>query len=196
MVPIDPAILQQLTQRVEQCGVAAADARISYVNDFQSDVIYVTAKKLDDPQIECLDIAGFKHPTAIVIFADEELSTRSRELARERAQIAARERLAKQGKLDHLPAFDPQRDDLSKFARRVESFCGFEPGSVLEVNADLGIVTYKMSDIQQAIQSGGFTIPSSDPSQNEKFTCLSDALLVSADMEMGFIGNEAYRPEN
>ena len=47
---------------------------------------------------------------------------------------AARAQLSREGLLDQLPSYDAFHGDLGAFARAIEAFSGFPPGSMLETS--------------------------------------------------------------
>jgi hypothetical protein len=119
------------------CGVASETVAVEYdsaLDDF-SFRIRRTPSVLDASQLACiarLQVAGaisFEDPETEAKFrlaADIALMTKMRE--------DARVWLAQHNLLEGLPVFDPTASDLASYAQRLESHCGFPPGSALEVS--------------------------------------------------------------
>jgi hypothetical protein len=129
-------------------------------------------------------------PYPLVLFEDSKVSQRSLELETQEARTAARDWLQDRGLLADLPIYDPTRENLSAFGRRMEKYCGYEPGDLLIQYAP-ELLTVRLDWAERQLQQ-------SAPSRQDaaKFECMMNAMSAS-NLEdhrarFGFIGNEVY----
>jgi hypothetical protein len=189
ILPIDPAVHQQLELAVEQCRVPVAEVVITYEDLLQSEQILVKSKSLPDQQLQCLSTVQRARPYPVVIFENGDLTRRNYKLQSEQARVDAREWLQRKGLLSTLPSYDPNSETILQFAKRMEQFCGIERGSMLTMHPS-GILTIKTEWAEQRLKR------SPSKSEDEKFECLMNAMSASNLEELGFrfgfVGNEAY----
>ena len=105
----------------------------------------------------------------------------------------ARSRITVPGNVDQYDMIlDVGPRTISEFARRIEAFCGIEPGSMLTMHG-LGDLTIKSEWAKSQLSNTGSTL------DDDKFWCLMNALSASnleeRGVRFGFIGNEAYSTE-
>jgi hypothetical protein len=171
--------------------VPAIDAQITYEDLLQSEQILVKSKSLTDEQLHCLSGLEGSSPYPIVILENAELTRRSYHLQHQQERVDAKEWLRARNLLASLPSYNPAAETVSQFARRLEAFCGIEPGSMLTTH-ELGMLTIKPEWTEQSLMS-----PSKG--DQDKFWCLMNAMSASnleeQGVRFGFIGNEAYSPD-
>jgi hypothetical protein len=192
ILPIDPAVYQQLERAVEQCGLTPTDVAITYEDFLQSDQILVKSKSLAGGQLRCLSKVEGASPYPIVVFENADLTKRSFELQHEQERTDSKEWLRERGLLASLPAYDPKSETVAEFARRIEKYCGIEPGSMLTVH-DLGVLTIRRDWSEGQLRD-------SQKLSEHKFWCLTHSLSASNleehGVHFGLIGNEAYSNED
>jgi hypothetical protein len=93
-------------------------------------------------------------PYPIVTFENAALAERNNKLQHQQARAEAKEWLRERGLLASLPEFDPLSESADEFAQRIEQFCGIEPGSALEFNEQLKMITPKIEWISVPIRRG------------------------------------------
>jgi hypothetical protein len=195
---IDPVILVQLAAAVERCGIAPDQFEISYEDYLQSDEIRILSSTLNDEQIDALQSIEGTPPFPIVTFLSRDVLDRSSLMSRERHRRESREWLRQRGLLDRLPLFYPNKEQPMQFARRLEEFCGIEPGAVFEMNEQLNIITPKRDWIGQTLRRGWLWRKLHGARHKEEFELLIRAMSASNAEEhgvrLGFIGNE-YVPD-
>jgi hypothetical protein len=185
-------IHQQLERAVEQCGVPASEAVITYEDWLQGEQIVVKSTSLTDEQLRCLSALARRNPYPVVFFENAELTKRDIELQHQQHRREAREWLRARNLLATLPSYDPQTESISEFARRIERFCGIEAGSVLTMH-DVDMLTLKSEWADDQVRGTASKI------SEDKFWCLMNAVAASnleeQRVRFGIIGNEAYLGE-
>lgn len=85
-----------------------------------------------------------------------------------------------------------------QFARRLEEFCGIEPGAALEVNERQKVITPRIEWIGKPLRKGWLWGKIYGAQHNQRLECLMRAILATDAAEhgvrFGFIGN-GYFPE-
>lgn len=196
-LPIDPQILVTLEAAVDRCGVPRAEVEISYQEDLQSEEIRVASRALSDAQVACLGALRATAPFPIVTFESLAAAERDLALTNDAERVASRAWLEQQGMLERLPVFDRANDTPIAFARRLEQFCGIQPGDALMLHGLTGVITLNPDWITQ----GALGLPDtpSDNGREQQFTCLMHAMAASDvdkhGVRLGFIGNEAATDE-
>jgi hypothetical protein len=171
---------------IAACGVAAAEVRITYDDDLQSDLVRIgDLGGSDEARFHCLrkvvfpdyfvDVSAAPQREAYYAFTRREDHKLAR--AHARAWLKAR------GLLDRVPRFDPGTG-VEAFARSIESACSIRPGDALEARGASGIT------IRQAFFGDSMTTKFPDD-----FSCLTRMFDASNanehDIILGFIGNAA-----
>jgi hypothetical protein len=191
--------LGQLTASVERCGIPRSEFEVSYEDYLRSEEIRVMSSSLDDETIQSLKAIERAAPFPIVTFVDPDVSRRSWELTAEHYKAESREWLRQQGLLDRLPLYDPDLESPMQFARRLEEFCGIQPGSVFEMNEQLNVITPKTDWIAQSVRKGRVWQKRHGAKHLQQFHCLMNAMSATdADehgIRFGFIGNQATSDE-
>ena len=177
-----------LVDDLRSCGIDEKRALIDYRDDLQDRERGVTgAAPVSDEQMGCLATASATRGY-YVEFADPSLNRRFAALyepkLREAGRVAARQELAKRGLLDTAPALD-DKQSLSVFAARVESFCGVRTTGLLKMTGPKILTidppTLKImpdKDVSDQIECVLYTVQAAD--------------LAANGVSFGFIGNETY----
>jgi hypothetical protein len=199
LTKIDPETAEQLAGAVERCGVSRSQVEINYEDYLQSEEVRVLSPSLTDTQIECLWKIGLAAPFPIVTFVSEMTAKRDRELSDIRYREESLEWFRQRGLIDRLPVFDPEKEDAMQFARRLEEFCGIEPGTVFEMNEHLQVITPRTEWIGESLRKGGLWRKIHGARHARQFECLMRAMSATNAWEhglrFGFIGNEACASE-
>jgi hypothetical protein len=199
LTKIDPETAEQLARAVERCGLPRTKVEISYEDYLQSEEVRVLSPSLTDTQIECLRQIGLAAPFPIVTFVSETTAKRDWELSDIRYREDSLEWFRQRGLLDRLPVFDPEKEDAMQFARRLEEFCGIEPGTVFEWNERLRVITPRGEWIGESLRKGWLWRKIHGAQHARQFECLTRAMSATNAWEhglrFGFIGNEAYASE-
>jgi hypothetical protein len=177
------------TRDFRACGIDAAGIQVEFSEELQDDVARVpSSATMTDDQLRCLAKAAVAQGD-IIEFADPTLMTRFADIEGEALRMAgfadARRRLAALGLLDKLPVFDPARDKVTSFTKRLEVLCGAKPGSVLKQTGERSLT------LDPAALRKGMRYARS----GRQVECVTDAVIASdldtAGISFGFIGNEA-----
>lgn len=185
MIPAPPPTHEQTIEAISTCGVPAANIRIAYEDELQSDVVTISdLEGTEEERLRCVRRAI--HPFYILQIEDTAQRTAYYSLTdREDRQEAKAEAIAwlqSMEMLDRVPPFDPARG-LEIFARALEAACGLPPGSALEVLDD-SILTFRRGFFE------GLT-----DDRYEELTCLNRMIAASNadeyDIHLVLIGNEA-----
>lgn len=115
------AIVTRCEIPVERIGIEA---------DEPNDIRIVTirgAAPLSDAQLDCFGTVVAEAAALAPSFEDEALG-------KHYARVAGRSNLMSMGLLERLPVFDPARDTLRRFARKLERLCKVRPGTMLEAD--------------------------------------------------------------
>jgi hypothetical protein len=182
-----PAYEQVLTQKLLQCGLRKGGFSVKYENDLQSVEIVIDKEAgADAEHLDCIrQAAGYE----IVTFKETELQQayqdRVFEALRPEMLEDAQAELRKRGILDGFP--DRSKFSSEKlFAEALERQCGMKPGSFF-VESKWGLIG-QPKPVRQ------------NKADENRMSCLMAALTyVSAkgeDFKFGFLGNEAFTPEN
>lgn len=175
MPPVPPAIVQSLAE----CGLSAAALSLNHDQLSESDVVTIASAKID--MFPCIRKASWAKFD--VHFQDASLQKLYGEYDAQQQKAEARrhslEWLAARNLRDGLPVFEANDSSIG-FARKLERFCGIEPG--VAINA----VEPKSWTFRRSFMT--FPI-------NPKFECLVNAMMASdlesRGIELGFIGNAA-----
>ena len=120
-----------------------------------------------------------------LFFLDETATPRFWQAREEADRNTARTWIEQRGLLAKLPAFDPKKEHLAEYARALETFCGIEPGTVLDAASPTHLT---FGDLMKR-QPG-----------EAQFMCLIHAVTASNLRErgvfFGFIGNEIASEPN
>ena len=186
MIPLPPPSYEQTIEAIASCGVPAANIRISYEDELQSDVITVSdLGGTDEERFRCLREAV--HPFYILAIeaADQQIaffSFADRE-DRRQARAEAIEWLRAQGMLNRVPQHDPAKG-IEEFARALEAACSLPTESALEAFNPF-ILTFRQDFLERGLKTGS----------HDGFSCLSRMMAASNadehDIRLAFIGNEA-----
>ncbi|HEX8193280.1 MAG TPA: hypothetical protein VF552_10310 [Allosphingosinicella sp.] len=174
-----PATVRAVEARLARCGIAARQVAVHYERELQSDVVVIGGRGIpSDETLACVAEASMERGW-LARFADPDADTRYgdawADLLRRRGLDLARAWLRERGLLETLPVYEPQREALAGFARRLEAFCGIAPGAALRVES--GLIT--------------FAVPLALPRlPDEQLNCIANAA-VAAGVGFGFLGNEA-----
>ncbi len=185
MIPALPPTHEQTIAAISACGVSAANIRVAYEDELQSDVVTISdLEGTGEERLRCVRRAI--HPSYILQI--EDMAQRSAYYSltdREDRQEAKAEAIAwlqSMEMLDRVPPFDPARG-LEIFARALEAACGLPPGSAREVFDDDSILTFRRGFFE------GLT-----DDRYEELTCLSRMIAASNadeyDIRLVLIGNE------
>jgi len=185
-----PPTHERTVAAIAACGVPAAQVRITYEDELQSDLVSIgDLGGSDEARFRCLRDAV--HPDYILdIFGapqrDSYYAFQTREYRRT-AKVEALAWLEARNKLDAVPHYDPAMG-LEKFARALEAACSIRQGSAIEVVGSSG-VAFRRSFIEK------LTLDVSDA-----FDCLIHMSAASDAEEHGvgltLVGNEAYQTGN
>jgi hypothetical protein len=122
------------------CGVRAQDVALTWDDELQDATFtFKGADGRSPPGPAAVSRAAGARPLwGTYRFSSEKTQRRFNALeaaagqpAEQRMRQDARRRLAARGQLGRVPRFDPRAETLAAFARKLEVFCGFEPGSML-----------------------------------------------------------------
>ena len=170
--------------RVAACGISTGTMKVEDNAIFQGDVIRIRGvENPTEEQMRCVAEAALE--SSYFVFFDEPLQQRFWKLyfdvQAETGLSAARQWLADRNLLDKLPPYAAD-GDLSDYGRRLEAFCGLEPGAYLEASPYGRILTPK--------PPADWSVP--PPSwPDEALTCVTSVTRVSG-VDFGLIGNAAY----
>lgn len=198
MIPpatLPPPTPEQTVEALAACGADAANIRIAYDEELQSDVVTIGSRSgVDQTKLPC--IAGAVHPFYLVHFedpaTDAAYSTLVWEQARRRAALAGREWLRERGLLQGMPRFRPGKVPLTKFVRDVEVHCSVRPGRAIEIVTPSSVTL--RSDFMESI------VASDNRRHADRMTCLMNVLaasdLAAGGVAFGFVGSEAAEPDS
>jgi hypothetical protein len=177
---------EQTLEAIAACGVPAANVRITYEEELQSDLVRISdLGGADEARFRCLkhsvhpvylvDVSAAPQSGAYTAFADRE--------DQRQAKAEAIAWLGARGKLGKVPRFDPAAGP-DKFARDVEAACLVREGSALETVGRTALA-YRRSFFEETMES--------DP--DDQFACLFQMVVASDadkhDVSLMFIGSEA-----
>lgn len=127
---------------IETCGIDARRLDIQPWPDFPIASLKVLgATGLSDETLRCFGVAVAAAPSVAPEFESGKLGERYSALGERDNLASARGMLAEENLLGRLPAYRPERDELDKFATRLERLCGATPRSVL--NVERSVITLK-----------------------------------------------------
>ncbi|MFA5965353.1 MAG: hypothetical protein WC804_15160 [Sphingomonas sp.] len=183
MIDTPPTMPPAIIKSLAECGLDKKAITVVYDNQLESEVVTIgTDARARTDMFECILTASWGKFD--VMFADEALFKSYRALYEAKAQVVIKDQaiswLKAHGKFEGLPIFEPS-DDASKFAQKVEKFCGLRPGEAIELISPT-MFTFRREFMKFPI--------------NPKLECVMNVMFAS-DLEshgihMGFIGNEAY----
>jgi hypothetical protein len=168
------------------CDVPEANVSIAYDELLQSDVVRISDVGGDDEErLRCL--MRSIHPFYIVEIEEPQQNDRYRQLVLEeqaaRARVEGEKWLQERGLFAGAPPFDADTTPLADYARAVETHCGLEPGSALEI-LDEQTLTPRQSALASLLENDG-----------EKLTCVMHVIALSGDGErqvaFGFLSEPA-----
>ncbi len=172
---------EEMSAALKDCGLK--EVKVSYVAEYQSDVVEIDDLKVSEEQLRC-SFWAVDH-TPYIVFWSQDIEPRYYEIAQEfllpRAQARARAYFTERGDLDSLPVRASDETDLG-FAKRIESFCG--PKAV-------GFFTDEYGGL---VGSPDWILGGDFISQAETLNCLMQAAYLTG-LDVGFIGNEKYAEE-
>lgn len=180
---------EQTRAAIAACGVPAAEVRIAYEEQLQSDLVAITdLGGSDEARFRCLREAVHPYYVLDVYSApqrDSYLAFAAREYRRE-ARAQALVWLGAKGKLAAVPHYDPGKG-LERFARALEAACSIREGSVLDAFQPSGL-TFRRSFVEQ------LHLDTSD-----RFDCLIHMIAASDagrhNVHLALVGNEAPQTE-
>jgi hypothetical protein len=171
-------------ERAARCGLGPVTIR--YEDELQSEILSApNAASATETQLRCLDDA-----TGFGIFVELPRSAQLRfdaireARASEMMKVEAREWLSKRGLLERVPRYVAGTTDDIAFTREVEQLCG--PQTKGAFQSQYGPHALSPEWVRK------LGLPPKDQDM-EVMSCLLNVTTV-AGYELGFIGNEAYRP--
>ena len=181
---------EQTVRAIAACGVPAANVRITYEAELESDLVTIgDLGGSDEARFRCVkhaihpvylvDVSAAPQSAAYLAFDDRE--------DRRQTKAKAIEWLDARGMLGRVPRFDPAAG-LDKFARDVEAACQVREGSALESfgRTRLG---YRRPFFDAILES--------DP--DDQFLCLHEMVVASDadkhDVDFMFVGKAAPQTE-
>ena len=188
MIPIPRPDYEQTIEAIAACGVPAENIRISYEDDLQSDVIFISdLGTADEEGFRCLGQAV--HPFYVLLIEDEgqqhAFQTYVDRVERERARVEAIEWLTARRLVARVPSFDSTKG-IETFARELEAVCGLTEGRMLEVYGP-ATLTLRRDYLKTMSKSGA----------GEDLACVKRYLAASNAHEhgirFGLIANAAIR---
>ena len=177
---------EQTLQALAACGVPAANVRITYEEELESDLVSISdLSGADEARFRCLkrsvdpvylvDVSAAPQSAAYRAFADRE--------DRREAKARAIAWLGERGMLGRVPRFDPAAGP-DKFARAVEAACRVREGSALETFGRTGLA-YRRNFFDEIMDT--------DP--EDLFVCLYEMVAASDadehDVSLMLMGNAA-----
>ena len=190
MIPMPPPSYEQIMEAIVDCGVPAANIRISYEDELQSDVVSISnLGGSDEARFRCLRQAV--HPFYVLEIADENqriaFHSFSEREDRPRWRAEAIEWLRERGLLDRVPQSDPVRG-VEEFARELEAACSIPEETALETVGSFSL-TFRRDFLERGF--GGDT--------HVECTCLSRMFSASNaaehDVHLVIVGHMAM-PED
>ncbi|MGV7121736.1 hypothetical protein [Sphingopyxis sp. 550A] len=179
-----PPSYEQTIQAVVQCGIPPDNIRVEYIDEFQSDMVYISdLGEVSESKLKCLKSAV--HPFYTLEIEKEEQRAAFYEFSwredRPKEKADATQWLLSKDFLHLLPAFDPQQD-LDRFIEALETACGLNSGGALMVWSASEVAV--RPDFIQGTDFDALT---------EKLACLRNMFVASDAEEHGvhfvFIGN-------
>lgn len=129
--------VRQALASLADCGITESDIAIAYV-DYLRDyevVVHAQASSLNDDDLA--RVARLSLGGLIIRFHDATADERFRALQAsqlyEKSRADAQAWLSERNLFADLPLFDPATQNLATYAKSVETYCGVDPGAVLEV---------------------------------------------------------------
>ncbi len=190
MIDVPPPSYEQTIEAIAKCDIPRSNISIKYEDYLRSDEVTISdLGKVDDAKLRCLKAAV--HPFYILTLAEPAQQAAFYEFARREdrpAEKAAALEWARSRKLiDKVPNYI-RDESLQSFGNRLETACGIQPGSTLEVfNGDFLTIR------RDVILGGDFKKLSG------KTECLMNVFTASDAQEhgirFGFVGNEAFVEE-
>lgn len=177
---------EQIIRSIAACGVPAANIRITYEDDIQSDFVSIgDLGGTDEARLSCVRKAI--HPAYLVTILNPDQRSAYLDVAvreeRIRNKAEATERLKALGMLDRVPRFDP-RKGLTAFAHGLEAACGIRAGRALEPFGSSSL-TFRWSFLANFAATKTY----------DQFTCLIRMYAASDadqhDILLAFVGNAA-----
>jgi len=172
-------------ERATKCGFDPVTIR--YEDELQSHVLTVaTARTATDSQLACLD-RSVSWGYFVELAPDVQPRFDAIRGARASAIMAqqARNWLAERKLLSRVPNYAPGATDEAAFTREVETLCG--PKATGAFQSQYGFHTLNPDWIKKV----GLSVKVED---TDVLSCLMNVTTL-AGFEVGFIGNEAYAPE-
>ena len=118
----------ELIRAVSACGVDAIHLSLKYEDYLQDYDLIVSEGPLPPACVMCIaDVVG---QSAILSFTDP---ANAAELYRIQSKRTREWLRAKALNMPDLPRFDPSAMTLEAFAKELETYCGIEPGTAIEV---------------------------------------------------------------
>lgn len=140
---MDTAYVERVVSRAVACGIPRTRVTVTYSVDLQNHELAIRADgtAIDAVKMRCLvDVAletgvdvSFDPPELYAGYAQALEEHPRIRTSVDQLRADAREALRQQGLLESLPIYDPAREGLDAFARRIERFSGLEAGSMLRV---------------------------------------------------------------
>jgi len=130
--------LGQVLANLTACGIAKGDVSITYENYLQDYEVVIREQASPLSNEDLAQVARLSSGGLIIRFQDAATDERFRTV--QASQVEARSRLNAEAWLRDrnllagLPLFDPATQDLATYAKRIEAYCGVDPGTVLEVH--------------------------------------------------------------
>lgn len=182
-----PAYEQVVAQKLLECGLKHGSFTVQYEDILQSVEIVIGADSgAGKSRFDCIkqatghEIVTFKDPELQQAYQDWTFEALKPKLLED-----SRAALAKHGALDGFPERSNFASD-QLFAEALERQCGMAPGSFFALSHGSLIGQPKQGHATKA--------------EEQKLSCLMAAIMYVAakgeSFKFGFIGNEAYTPEN
>jgi hypothetical protein len=141
----------KFVRSVVACGVKLSEVSAGWEPELQDFVVTIRQPRIRDDVMACLvRLASispvvdfqFSSPSLQSEFDEAQSSTPEAHAASERGRAESRNWLARHGLLAGALAIRRQAGSLSERAARIEAYCGFPPGSMLEVQGDSLIIRH------------------------------------------------------
>ncbi|HUD30631.1 MAG TPA: hypothetical protein VMQ93_17320 [Novosphingobium sp.] len=191
MPDLPPAENYQIVEALVECGLDRGGFSVTHDDTVEDDFVRIGASTVVVPeQFACIR----KATSGSVLWFDNNTTGEGygayvASRVRPEASAAARQELARQGRLAALPELSRYASTFD-FAQAVEGFCGVRPGQVLVRQGEDEWEIRPPRDAKGRVANGAF----------KKIGCVFNALMAQPEdlsrhgFNFGFIGNEAVSP--
>jgi hypothetical protein len=137
-----PLAAEAIRVRIAACGIAGRHVSVRYRRELQDFGVTIGRQRraLADAVISCVAQTAYAtgHWTE---FEDRDADRRYRAfeqgVVEREGRARSRQWLRERGRLDDLPAFDPERQSADAFGAALETFCGAPAGTMLRFHEGL-----------------------------------------------------------